>query len=366
MPFRYRPEIDGLRAVAVLAVLFCHAGFGFSGGYVGVDVFFVISGYLITALLLRDLENSRFSMIDFWERRVRRIFPALSVVVLATILAGGVFLFSIDYQRLGQSLVTLTAIASNFYFWFNGGYFNGRDQEKAFLHTWSLSVEEQFYLFFPIGLFLLYRFLPHRRREMNLFLVLSLVTLAGLILAALIIRGGMLVAAYFLLPTRAWEMLLGSLLAALPAGYFPTHRLIREGASWLGLGMIAAAAIFYTSETKFPGFAALPPCLGTALLIWGNASTATSGTVCGKILATRPFVAVGLISYSLYLWHWPLYAYARYLSWDGLGVKIILFGLSFVLAALSWKYVESPVRTKRIFGSRRSLFSFFALTSVGF
>ncbi len=366
--FSYRPEIDGLRAIAVLAVLFCHAGLGFSGGYVGVDVFFVISGYLITSLLIRDLEAGKFSLVHFWERRIRRIVPALAATLLVTLVLGWFLLFSGDLVRLAKSTLAVVGMASNLYFRTQSGYFDGAAKERPLLHTWSLSVEEQFYLILPVGLFLFYFCMKRRGWRRGLLPMLLLAAAASLLMSIWAVRADKLVGAYYLLPSRAWEMLMGSVLACLPAVAAPTSRWAREASSWAGVGMILIASWVYTEATPFPGLAAIPPCLGAALIIWGNTPSREGGatTFCSRVLASKPMLGIGLISYSLYLWHWPLYAFGRYLGVDQLGLRVALVPLSFLLAILCWKYVEQPVREKRIFGSRRSLFTFFFCSTAFF
>ncbi|MEZ5385703.1 MAG: acyltransferase [Prosthecobacter sp.] len=206
----YRPDIDGLRAVAVLPVLFYHAGVSFTGGYVGVDVFFVISGFLITRLLVRDLERGRFSLLEFWHRRVRRIFPALFVMVLFTVVAGGFLMIPADYKELGQSVVAQSLLVANIFFWDDTGYFARAAESKPLLHTWSLAVEEQFYVLFPVVLAWLSRSgKAHARRLLGIALLLSFA-------ASLPGPSCFPTTAFYLLPTRAWELLLGGILVFLP------------------------------------------------------------------------------------------------------------------------------------------------------
>lgn len=357
--FKYRPDIDGLRAIAVLAVVLYHAGLGCPGGYVGVDVFFVISGYLITSLVLRDLRQGTFSLADFWERRIRRILPALAVCVLTTLVAGYFLLLPDDLEALGKSAVAQTLMVANFYFWRTTNYFEGDNEEKPLLHTWSLAVEEQFYLFFPLLLLLLFRFSPfHRTRH----LIALLLALSGISLG--ISLWGVAhqpFATFFLLPTRAWELLCGAMIAVLPAAFTPQSRWLREGSSWLGLSGILLPIWLYNEQTPFPGLAALPPCLGSALLIWANRPT-TSGplsaqTLPARLLSLRGVVLIGLISYSLYLWHWPVMAYNKYLGNPNLAETKawVLFVLSFVLALMSWRYIEKPFRKKQLSKKTRFL-----------
>jgi peptidoglycan/LPS O-acetylase OafA/YrhL len=266
---KYRAEIDGLRAVAVLSVLFFHANIGVSGGYVGVDVFFVISGYLITGLILKECDRGTFRIVEFWERRVRRIVPVLTVVVLSCLVAGWFLLLPLDFKELGQSVVAQAMLLSNVYFWRESGYFAQAAEVKPLLHTWSLAVEEQFYLIYPVALVALTRL---SRKA----LVATIVFLCSVSLILSIYSSYRHPSAnFYLLPTRAWELLMGSFLAALPTQR-ASIRWLTECLSWGGLISILCAACLYGDDTRFPGIAALLPCVGTALVIWANGHTLTS------------------------------------------------------------------------------------------
>ncbi len=357
----YRPDIDGLRAVAVLGVVSCHAGLLATGGFVGVDVFFVISGYLITVLILKDLEGGRFSILEFWERRIRRIVPALLVVVVATLAAGWSLLLPHDLASLGRSIVGLDLIVSNVQFWRETGYFEAAAEQKPLLHTWSLAVEEQFYLFVPIFLLLLSRIKQPRR-------MFAPMALAAALSFGLSVYGTAHhpSATFYLLPTRAWELLVGVLLAMRPAlGDGMSPRLKGPGAA-LGLASILIPCFLYDETTPFPGLAALPPVLGAALLI---ASGSGPGRLpfASRLLAWRPMVFVGLISYSLYLWHWPLFAFANHEDVRPIsaGVRLLLVAASLVLGVISWRYVETPFRTRRLLGSRPRLLTASGLAFAG-
>ena len=266
--FRYRPEIDGLRAIAVLAVVLYHAGLGVAGGYIWVDVFFVVSGFLITSLILKDLQEGKFTLAHFWERRARRIIPAAVVIILATLIAGWFLLLPSDYAKLGKSAAWQAVFGANFHFWRATNYFAGPAEEQPLLHTWSLAVEEQFYLFFPLILFSMFRFRLFRRRGalLALFAVGFVTSLAVGIYAV----PRMPAAAFYLLPTRAWELLCGAIVAILPASAL--RRPLREAFCWAALAAILAPCFLYTKQTPFPGHAALPPCFGTALFIWASGS----------------------------------------------------------------------------------------------
>jgi peptidoglycan/LPS O-acetylase OafA/YrhL len=359
----YRPDVDGLRAIAILSVLFFHAGLGCPGGYVGVDVFFVISGYLISSLILKEFQAGKFSLVNFWERRVRRIFPALAVMVGVTLIAGWFLLLPEHLEKLGNSAIAQALLAANIYFWRTTNYFGGANDEKPLLHTWSLAVEEQFYMFFPLILVFLLRRAEFRRPQ-----VLVATLLVGLVVSLGVAVWGVKhqpYATFFLLPTRAWELTCGALVAVLPATAMPMSRRVREGASWLGFAAICLPVCLYDDNTPFPGLAALPPCFGTALLIWANATglrLADDGqpSTLQRLLSVRPIVFIGLISYSLYLWHWPVMAFSSY--WKtapfALGLRWGFVGVSFALAVLSWRYIETPFRQKTVCGSRRKIFGF--------
>jgi len=356
---RYRTEVDGLRAIAVMAVLFFHAKLGFPGGFIGVDVFFVISGFLITSLIVKDLQEGSFTLFQFWERRARRIIPALVVVALTTLLAGGFLLLPLHYADLGKSGLYLSAFIANVYFYLGTGYFAGPSEEKPLLHTWSLAVEEQYYLVIPLLLLGLFR-IPALHRRRLLLLILG----AGL-LASLWISTSWVVkhpaASFFLLPSRGWELLVGSIVALLPGSATPTNRVVREFSSYLGLAGILIPCFAYQKYTPFPGLAALPPCLGTALIIWSNGTgdALAKLTTLGRLLSLRAVVFIGLISYSLYLWHWPLVAFTNYWSLGPapLAWRWCIVFTSLLLAVISWKFVETPFRKRMICPTRTQVFA---------
>ena len=336
-PAHYRPDIDGLRALAVIPVLLFHLGLSCPGGYVGVDVFFVISGFLITSIILREIAAGTFTLSAFWVRRIRRILPALSVVILATIIGAGFVLYPEDYRLFGKEVISQAALVANFYFWQQDGYFDAPAEKLALLHTWSLAVEEQFYLLFPFVLGLLHRYGRSLLKWTAAFAILSFAWSAVGIHA-------FPRASFYLLPARAWELLLGSLLALWQvSSKRPLPKNLSEIGSWVGLGLIFYAIATYSTLTRFPGPAALAPCLGAGLLIASNDKTRT---VVGRLLSLSPFVLVGKISYSLYLWHWPLIVLYKASSIQSLTLNEqlgILFA-SFVLAWLSWRFVETPFR----------------------
>lgn len=334
--------------MAILPVLCFHAGFGFPGGYVGVDVFFVISGFLITHVIQNEINRGTFSLVTFWERRVRRLFPALALVVAATIVAGYFLLLPADFRELGQSVVAQALLSANIFFWRESGYFAGPSELKPLLHLWSLAVEEQFYLLLPP--FLMIRWQP-RFRLAALFAML-VASFAWSTYSSTEYPS----ASFFLLPSRACELLIGVLLAQLQDRIRLSHR-VAEFLGFFGLALIAAACFGYSSTTTFPGFAAIPPCIGAAAIIASGGRT--PATLVQRLLSTSPFVMLGLLSYPLYLWHWPLFAYANYLKFEPLSTttRLALVAASIAGAGFSYAVVEQPVRRRQVLPSRRSIFA---------
>ena len=362
----YRPEIDGLRALAVIPVVLYHAGIaGFTGGFVGVDVFFVISGFLITSIILRDLNTGTFSFMRFWERRARRILPALLTVVVFTFVVGLYYLTPFDIDRLGQSIFAQSVFASNVLFWMRTGYFGQDAEALPLLHTWSLSVEEQFYILFPVSFFLITKFALRLRWP-----VVLAVSAVSFVISVYTVSNSP-DAAFYLLPSRAWELGAGALLAIWASKqrrYSPRGR-AAEVATILGIALIAYPVFGFDDSTEFPGVAALFPVAGTAFIIWANTAKIT---LAGRALAWRPIVFVGLISYSLYLWHWPLFVFAAYptgLAIEDLAIstKIIVIAISVALAYVSWLFIETPIRRRRLLATRGPLLavSVSALLVVG-
>ena len=350
----YRPDIDGLRGIAVSSVLLFHAGVtGFSGGFVGVDIFFVISGYLITSILRSDIENHRFSLVSFYDRRIRRIFPALFAVLLFSMLAAALILAPGELAAFGKSIIAASLFASNFLFAHpssHSGYFENGHQRQVLLHTWSLSVEEQFYLLFPLTLFALMRWTKGHAK-----LWLSLICAASFCLNLWMTAHRPVNAFYMSLP-RAWELLIGSLLALKIAPPLP-RRWMRELAAALGLLLMLFAIHTYSGNEAFPGIRAVLPCLGAWLCIYSGDQGASIGK---SILSFNPLVFIGVISYSLYLWHWPVIVLTRsffavsskFSSLQSTGV----IAASLILAVLSFEFVERPFRGSNSCVSRRSIF----------
>ncbi len=346
---KYRPEIDGLRAVAILPVVFYHAKFtGFSGGFVGVDVFFVISGYLITSIILIEQRAGRFTLRNFYNRRIRRIFPALFVMMVTSYPIAFVLLGPSAMAEFTGSVIASTFFYANFYFLDATGYFDTAAEFKPLLHNWSLSVEEQFYLVFPLAMLLSWRAGP--RAQVGLFGTIALISLA---LAQWHVSQDDAARAFFLIHTRLWELLAGALTAYWLGSQRGRH--MRESGRFrhvalAGLAMILGAVVLYDNETAFPGVSALLPCLGAVLVI----AFASPQSLAGKVLGWRPAVFVGLISYSLYLWHVPLLVFTR--IGTGRNDITLLAGVCLValfVAFLSWRYVERPVRQMHDLPPRR-------------
>ncbi len=357
---QYRREIDGLRAIAVLPVMFFHAGFEyFSGGFVGVDVFFVISGYLITTILLSELASGEFSIVRFYERRARRIMPALFLVMAACLPFAWLWLLPSDMKEFANSLQAVTMFGSNFLFWRESGYFDTAAELKPLLHTWSLAVEEQFYVLFP--LFLLFTWKFGKGVVVGILLVISL---GSFVLAHWNILNDVS-ANFFLLPTRAWELAVGAFIAiALAADRRPHFSpVVNQVLGFAGLLLIMYSVFAFSKATPFPGAYAIVPTLGAALVIL----FAGPQTLTGAFLGSRLLVGIGLVSYSAYLWYQPMFAFARHKKVaepDG-AVYLVLTAAALLLAALSWRYVERPFRQKGVI-ARRHLFVLVAVGSLLF
>jgi peptidoglycan/LPS O-acetylase OafA/YrhL len=348
----WRADIDGLRALAVISVVLFHAGVPFaSGGYVGVDVFFVISGFLITGLIRNELNEGRFRFSAFYLRRARRILPTLLFVIAATLVAGAVILLPLQFYSLSVISIYATFAASNFHFVETINYFAPQIGDSALLHTWSLAVEEQFYLVFPLLLFFL--------RKRSNAVVLSVLAVVAILSFALCVWGtntpAMSLHAFYLAPYRAWEFALGAMLVFAFNKPGEGRAGLRNIAALIGLGCIAAPVVWFDQRTDFPGFAALLPCMGAALLLWAN----TGSTWVRPILSSPPFVFVGRISYSLYLWHWPvlkLWERAQAQSLEPWQTAIAVLA-AFLLSCLSYYWIEQPIRTKRAFPKARTFVS---------
>ncbi len=338
---KYRSEIDGLRTIAVVPVILYHAGFTiFQGGFVGVDVFFVISGYLITTILIGELERDDFSIVRFYERRARRILPALFTVIVCTIPIAWIQLDPIRFTDFSESIIATMLFVSNFLFWSESGYFDLDAENKPLLHTWSLAVEEQYYIIVPVMLFVLWRY--GRRATLSTFIVLTLLSFALCIWGSRNASS----ANFYLLPFRMWELFVGSICA-----FIATQPRFVRGNQMLagaGLALIVASIFLIGSDMRFPGWVTLGPVIGSALIIL----YARTDTLVARALSLKGMVWIGLISYSLYLWHQPIFALVR-LRFGGdapVWTMAALVVLSFVLAYLTWLFIEQPFRKRRAGG----------------
>ena len=352
MKLEYRTDIDGLRAIAVLAVVLNHVGIaGFTGGYIGVDVFFVISGYLITAIIVHEIEAGTFTFKKFYERRIRRLIPALSGMVMF-VLPASFILFDVErLQQVGKSLIATILFYSNINFWMEAGYFDAPSQLKPLLHTWSLAVEEQFYIIFPLLMILLTRRAKTKRN-------LILMTIASISLGFSIYQVNQSASeAFYLAHFRIWELLIGALLAL---QLIPTisSKATNNFVGSLGAILVGVPIFLYRDSTPFPGLAAIPPVLGTALIIF---SGTTGESRVSKVLGFPSLVFIGRISYSLYLWHWPLIIFSKYYLIRPMTLmeRFIVVAITLIISTLSWRYIETPFRSQKTFNTK-SIYTFAA------
>lgn len=349
---KYRPEIDGLRAIAVTAVVLYHMGLGFSGGYLGVDIFFVISGFLITRIIHQEMEKGEFTISGFYERRVRRIFPALFVLLAVVLAVGWFVMLPRDYSLTMRGAVATTLFGSNILLWYGAGYFAPASELNSLLHTWSLAVEEQFYLLFPLLLLLGHRF---ARRHLRAACMLA--AIASIAAAALVARHSP-DAVFYLTPFRAWELLAGSLLAIGPQTA-PSNRIVRELTGLAGIAAMIGSVLMFTPLSSAPGNEVLA-VLGAAAVLH---ATAEGPTLATRMLSLRPIRYVGAISYSWYLWHWPLIVLVKFRTDLHPGPAAIagMLAGSFVLAVLSYHFVEQPFRRRKVGADRNRLFGMAAV-----
>ncbi len=355
----YRPDIDGMRAIAVVAVVLHHAfPHWLPSGFIGVDVFFVLSGYLISSIILSGLQKGTFSFLDFYARRIKRIFPALLLVMATTWVMGWYQLIPVDFKALGKHLFAGSVFMSNFAFWREAGYFDAASASKPLLHLWSLAIEEQFYLFWPLALFALNKW------RWNVLRWVVGVLLISFVLNMVVVQDDP-TAAFYNPASRFWELMVGAVLATLHIQRVGWRQLLRRGAStgesstptaprsalksnalsWLGVLLLAVAFVRLSPERTFPGTWALLPTLGTVLLIAAGPTAWFNRT----LLASKPFVWIGLISYPLYLWHWPFLAYAHLEAgalpqWE---TQTLWIGVAVLLAWLTYVLVEKPIRFGR-------------------
>lgn len=360
---KYRKDVDGLRSVAVLPVILYHAGISaFSGGYVGVDIFFVISGYLITGLISAEMADDRFSVANFYVRRIKRIFPALYFMMSVALILSLLLLLPKHLASFGKSLISTVFFGSNIFFWKQSGYFDAAAETKPLLHTWSLGVEEQFYIFFPLFLYFLHKNRKHIRTY--IFAVFCVSFAMSVFLTPKYPESS-----FYLLHTRAWELMLGSLIAL---GIYPKteNRAVLNGLSLAGFALICISVFTFGKETQFPGYNAMIPCLGAGLII---ASGMNREPLINRMLSLKPLVFVGLISYSLYLWHWPLLAMRNYysivLKQNFFTSNLWIIFLTFFFAIFSYYLVERPFRTRKVVDKkalfRRSAYIMAAFTVLG-
>lgn len=350
-PVSYRPDIDGLRTIAVLSVVLYHFGFPVPGGFIGVDVFFVISGFLITSLLKRQIEQDSFSLSTFYARRIKRLLPALYVVLIASLAIFWSVLLPNDFVSFAKSLIYITIYLANIFFWReHGGYFATENEETPLLHTWSLAVEEQYYFVWPFILLFGYRFFS-KQLLVALLATLLVFSIWFSEFATLKTIG----AAYYLLPTRFFELLVGSLLAiALQENYRCPNK-YSNLLSLTGLGLIIYSCFNLSANDNFPGYNAIPPTFGTAMIIF--AGTNNRGFIT-KLLSTKSMVLIGLMSYSIYLWHWPIAVWSNYTALEKNSVsQTILLTLTLLASYLSWKLVETPLR--KISCSNKQVYFYF-------
>ncbi|CAM8378723.1 COG1835 Predicted acyltransferases [Candidatus Methylopumilus planktonicus] len=351
---QYRPEIDGLRALAVLMVICFHAkSYFFNGGFVGVDVFFVISGFLITSILLEEINKGHFSLVKFYERRARRILPALFFVTLISIPLAWIFMTPVDMLNFSKSLIAIPTFLSNIFFLKHSGYFDLNSELKPLIHSWSLAIEEQFYIIFPVFLFFITRYF-----KKIIPLIFIVIIVASLFFAQYKLKL-FPEKVFYLLPYRSWELTLGSLIALSTQNKCHLKgNLINQLSSLLGLMLILLPGIFFSELTPFPGINAIPATFGTAMIIL----SLHEKTLISKFLQQKILVSIGLISYSLYLWHQPLFAFIKITNDTNIihpANLLILFGLSWV----SYKYIETPFRTKGKF-TQKQIFIFSGLGSL--
>tara|TARA_Y100000816_G_scaffold200857_1_gene147552 strand:- start:327 stop:2222 length:1896 start_codon:yes stop_codon:yes gene_type:complete len=354
MKLNYRPDIDGLRAISVFAVIFYHANFLvldhelFQGGFIGVDIFFVISGFLITSLILNEIYNDNFSITDFYTRRIRRIIPVLFFVILSCIPIAYIFLLPSSLVDFFQSVLSTLIFSSNFYFHHTGLIYGGPDSSlKPLLHTWSLSVEEQFYVIFPLILILFRKFL--KNYIFHFFIIFFFI---GFISTQIISTKFPLYNFYFI-NVRIWELLAGSIVAYLNINFIKYENKVTNYLPLLGLILILFSILFLRDEMSLPSIYSVPAVVGTCFIILFN----NSENFITKVLSLKVFVFFGLISYSLYLWHFPLFAFYNYIFFDDESfiAKIIIILLSIILSILSYFFLEKPFRNKKVINNKRLL-----------
>lgn len=354
MSIAYRPEVDGLRAIAILTVVLFHY-IGLNGGFVGVDVFFVISGYLITSIIFEQSSENRFQMLDFYKRRIKRIFPALLTVLLCSFIFGWLYLLADEFAGLGLHITAGAGFFSNILLLKESGYFDSASELKPLLHLWSLSIEEQFYLLWPALLVAL--------KKLNIPVRPALITIVIVSFCANIVQMQISKISSFYLPVmRFWELGLGGILYGNHfTSYLNRHTLFNHVLSLTGLILIASGVYFFNSHSNFPGWLALAPTLGAFSLL----ASSGNSLINKYILNSKPFIFIGLISYPLYLWHWPIISFLRIIEVNGLerAHKIFAALLSLILAWLTFKYIERPLRSSK--NNNTGIYLLTAMLTVG-
>jgi len=354
---KYRSDIDGLRAIAVLSVIFFHINANWiSGGYSGVDIFFVISGYLITLILAKEIKTTKqLNIVNFYKRRVKRIAPALFFLLTFTSITGYILLTPEDLVSLANATICAVFSSANIYFYtaIDTGYFAPNSDTLPLLQLWSLGVEEQFYIFWPVFLLLVMKYFNSLKK---IILFLTVVFLASLILANATVLDHQSFA-YYMIPTRAWELLGGAIVAILVNFNIHPKGLLSELMAIIGVIAIGVSIFFLTNEDPVPSLYTVPVIIGTAMLIY---SGTVKQTYVGKILSFKPLVWIGLISYPAYLWHWSILAYLRYASVEiNLPVVLFIFFATFLMATISYLFIERPLRARKT--STKNVFLWYLL-----
>lgn len=362
LDMKYRPEIDGLRAISILLILFYHVDPSvIPGGFIGVDVFFVISGYLITRNITDDLAASRFSFANFYARRIKRIFPSVFLVLLTCIVIGWHGLFAHEYALLGKHVAASAGFVSNFVYQAEAGYFDLDSASKPLLHLWSLAVEEQFYLVWPLVIWFVWHMAGRADRDPVSLVQRAIALLALLSLAlASILNVTQPKLVFYLSPARAWELCVGALLTQVPREKLDAYQQAWLG--WMGLLLVVGAGWLLNHDLTYPGFWVLLPVLGSACLILVGSSAWTGG----KILSSSPMTGLGVLSFSIYLWHWPVLYFLRTFGWTQAysGAVWLAVPVSVLLAWLSYRLIERPVRYLHAAWAPVMLFALMALTGL--
>jgi peptidoglycan/LPS O-acetylase OafA/YrhL len=353
---KYRPELDGLRAIAVIPVILCHAGL-LRGGFIGVDVFFVLSGYLITSIVLSDLKKQSFSLLKFYERRARRILPALLTMIMVCIPLAILLMPTSDLRDFSQSIIATILFASNFFFWYKISFSGQLIPRSPLVHTWSIGAEEQFYLLFPWFLRDLWRYI-----KPYIFSILAVLTISSLYLSVSLSFEHQMTN-YYMLPSRIWQLTAGAMLAYLEIKRGRNSDLILKILlPLLGLILIVISAVTFVEGLPHPGLVTLIPVVGTCLIIWFGGQNDLGSL----ILRIKPLVWIGMISYSVYLWHQPILVFMRFANNYVLSRTDFLFYLpiNFSLAYFSWRYIEQPFRNPNIVSRRKFVISVLGSSTV--